>query len=198
MALNFDPIKPYADLIRWGLALTVIGVLLFAVYQWGAGRWERKYDASVRAHAAEIQAHRATKAAHAEKLDELARATAAVAAKAKAASTALANNRKTNDAQYAQALVDAARARSDLRDALRRGDVQLQPWWTFDPTGSLTGDPAAVAGGQDGFAQLRTEGLLQGVQDGYEADAWITWLQTELTSTRQAVIAAGCAVEALP
>lgn len=198
MSLSLDPLRPYADLLKALAALLLAALLVGLGWYAGAGKWKGKYEAADAARATEVAAHKATRQAHADKLDSLAKATAAVAAKAKAASTTLANNRKTNNAQYAQAVADAARARAALRDALRRGDVQLQPWWSFDPTGALTGDPAAVAGGQDGYAEFRIEGLLQGVQDGDEADAWITWLQSELTSTRQAVIAAGCAVEAPP
>ena len=198
MSLSLDPLRPYADLLKVLAALLLATLLVGLGWYAGAGKWKGKYEAADAARATEGAAHKATRQRHAEKLDSLAKATAAVAAKAKAASAGVAADRKTNDARYDKAVFDAKRANSALRDALRRGDLQLQPWWSFDPTGALTGNAAAAAGGQDGYAELRTEGLLQGVQDGAEADAWIGWLQFELTSTRQAVIAAGCAVEASP
>ena len=189
--MNLDPLKPYADLFKVGAALLLATVLGFVFWSAGAGKWKAKHDV-------EVAAHKATKAEHARVLDDLAQKTAAVAAKAKAASAGLAADRKTNDARYDKAVSDAKRARADLRAALQRGDIQLQPWWAFDPAGALTGDSGAAAGGQDGFAELRAESLLQGVQDGYDADAWIGWLQSEIVSTRQRVIEAGCAVEASP
>ena len=191
MSLSLDPLRPYADLLKALAALLLATLLVGLGWYAGAGKWHGKYDV-------EVAAHEATKAEHSRVLDDLAAKTAAVAAKAKAASAGLAADRKTNDARYDKAVSDAKRARADLRAALQHGDIQLQPWWSFDPTGAITGDLGAAAGGQDGFAELRAESLLQGVQDGYDADAWIGWLQSEIASTRQRVIEAGCAVEASP
>lgn len=196
--MNLDPLKPYADLLKVGALLVALAIFGWLSWSAGANRWKGKHDQAEAARAAEVQAHADTKKQHAEQLDGLAKATAAVAAKAKAASEGLASDRKVNDERTERAEADARQARADLRTALRRGDVQLQAWWTFDPAGAFAGDPADAAGGEDGFADLRTESLLQGVQDGYDADAWIGWLQTELTDTRRRVIEAGCAVEASP
>lgn len=193
-----DPLKPYVDLIRWGVALLLVMLLLLAGHQWGAGSWKAKEAETAAALAREHAAHQATKKSQAAQLEQLAAATAAVAAKAKAASNALAADRAANDNRYNQAVANAKRARSDLAAALRRGDLQLQPWWSYDPTGALTGGPGPIAGGQDGYAELRTAGLLAGVQDGADADAWITWLQTELVNTRRRMIEAGYAIEASP
>lgn len=196
--MNFDPLKPYADLIKIGLILLCMGLLSGLGFWAGSARWSGKYDVAEAARAAEVKAHAETKEQHALQLDGLAKATAAVAAKAKSASDRLVHDRKANNERYDLAVADARRARADLRAALQRGDVQLQEWWSFDPTGAFAGDAGAAAGGQNGFAELRTESLLQGVQDGYDADAWITWLQAELTSTRQRMIEAGYAIEATP
>ena len=36
--MNLDPLRPYADLIRWGLALLIAGLLVFDGYRWDEAR----------------------------------------------------------------------------------------------------------------------------------------------------------------
>ena len=83
-------LRPYADLIRWGIALLVAGLLVFGGYRWGEARWHDKYTA-------EVQAHAEARGAHAAHLQALADATEAVAARAKAASDTVAMEREAAD-----------------------------------------------------------------------------------------------------
>lgn len=188
MSISIDPLRPYADLIRWG-AVALLAVLLVVMgYRWGGSHWRGEYTAEVQARAAENAQHAAT-------LQQLADATEAVAAKARAASKALAESRRENDTRYEKAQDDAKRAQRDLAAALRRGSVQLRPEWSCAATGAGTGGAAVFAAGQDAAADLRWAGATHLVAAGDRADAWIGWLQRELIDTRRAVVAAGCAIE---
>ncbi len=184
----FDPLRPYADLTRWAAGLLLALLVLAFGYRWGGSHWRGEYQAEAQARATENAQHAAT-------LQQLAEATAAVAAKARAASTALAASRQANDTRYNEALNDAKRAQRDLAAALRRGSVQLRPEWSCGSPGAGAGGAAGLARGQDAAAELRWAGATHLVAAGDRADAWIGWLQRELTDTRQAVIAAGCAIE---
>jgi len=83
---GLDPLRPYANLIRWALTAVLAILLMVLGYRWGAGHWKGEYTAEVAGRAADNAAHAAT-------LQRLADATAQVAAKAKAASNALAKSR---------------------------------------------------------------------------------------------------------
>jgi len=185
---RLDPLRPYADLIRWGLLVALAVALVALGYRWGGSHWRGEYQAEVQARAAENAKHAAT-------LQQLAEATAAVAAKARAASTALAAARQANDTRYQKAINDANRAERDLAAALRRGSVQLRPEWACAAPGAGAGGAAGLARGQDAAAELRWAGATHLVAGGDRADAWIGWLQRELIDTRRAVVAAGCAIE---
>lgn len=187
--ISIDPLRPYADLARWAAGLLLAALLLALGYRMGADRWQDRFTAEVQARATDNAAHAAT-------LQQLADATAAVAAKARAASTALAADRQANDTRYQEALNDAKRAERDLAAALRRGAVQLRPEWACAAAGAGTGGASPLAGGQDASAELRWSGAASLAAGADRADAWIGWLQQELIDTRQAVVAAGCAVEA--
>lgn len=186
---RLDPLRPYANLIRWGLVVALAVALVALGYRWGGSHWRGEYTAEVQARAAENAKHAAT-------LQHLADATAAVAAKARAASEKLAQSRHENDTRYQKALNDANRAERDLAAALRRGSVQLRPEWACAAPGAGAGGAAGLARGQDAAADLRWAGATHLVAGADRADAWIGWLQRELIDTRQAVIAAGCAIEA--
>lgn len=186
---RLDPLRPYANLIRWGLVVALAVALVALGYRWGGSHWRGEYTAEVKARAAENAKHAAT-------LQQLAEATAAVAAKARAASEKLAQSRHENDTRYQKAINDANRAERDLATALRRGSVQLRPEWACGSPGAGAGGAAGIARGQDAAAELRWAGATHLVAGGDRADAWIGWLQRELIDTRQAVIAAGCAIEA--
>ena len=84
MSLSLDPLRPYADLLKALAALLLATLLVGLGWYAGAGKWHGKYDV-------EVAAHEATKAEHSRVLDDLAAKTAAVAAKAKAASAGLAS-----------------------------------------------------------------------------------------------------------
>lgn len=192
MRLSLDPILPYLNAVKWAAALAVAVAFAWFWHNLGADSWRGKYNA-------ERSAHQAALAAHAGVLDGLAKATAETAAKARLAAQALAAERADNDNRYNKKVSDAKQARSDLAAALRRGDVQLQPWWQCGAAAGADPDAAAAAaGGEDASAQLRAEGAAANVEDADHADAWIGWLQSELSSTRQQAVAAGCAAQAGP
>ena len=185
--INLDPLRPYADLIRWVLIAVLAILLLVLGYRWGAGHWRGEYEAEVAARAADNAAHTAT-------LQRLADASAAVAAKAKAASDALATSRAESDSKYQKALNDAKRAERDLAAALRRGDVQLQPQWACDSPGSSAGGAAGDARQAGATGRYDSAARIAAAAD---ADAAvIDWLWAGWQADRRAVIAAGCAVEA--
>lgn len=192
MAPSIDPFRPYLVTARWGVALVLT---IYCAWFWhgqGAAKWEAKFNT-------ERTAHQATLKAHAAVLDGLAKATAETAAKANAAALALADERADNDDRYNKKVDDAKQARNDLAAALRRGDVQLQPWWQCGAApGSVSGAAAALADREDAAADLRAADTAATVEDADRADAWIGWLQDELTSTRRQAVAAGCAVQVEP
>lgn len=188
MNLSIDPLRPYANVARFCGGALLAALLIALGYRWGGDHWRGEYQAEVQARAAENAKHAAT-------LQQLADATAAVAAKARAASTALTAARKANDTRYNEALDDAKRAQRDLAAALRRGTVQLRPEWSCLAAGAGAGGAAGLAAGQDAAADLRAAGAANLIAGAARADAWIGWLQRELIDTRQAVIAAGCAIE---
>lgn len=184
--INIDPLRPYADLIRQGAILLLTLLVLAFGYRWGGSHWRGEYQAEVQARASDNAVHAAT-------LQQLADATAAVAEKAKAASEALARSRQANDTRYNEALNDAKRYERDLAAALRRGDVQLQPQWACAATGSGTSGAAADAGQAAAQGRAGSAARLAAAAD---ADAAvIEWLWNGWLADRQAVIAAGCAVE---
>lgn len=184
--INLDPLRPYTDLIRWVLIAVLAILLLVLGYRWGAGHWKGEYAAEVEGRAADNAAHTAT-------LQGLADASAAVAAKAKAASDALAKSRAESDSNYQKALNDAKRAERDLAAALRRGDVQLQPQWSCPAAGSGAGGAAANADQASAAGRFNSAARIVAAAD---ADAaLITWLWDSWKADREAVIAAGCAVE---
>lgn len=192
MAPSIDPFRPYLTTARWVVvAILVIGWAWFWHGQ-GAAKWEGKFNTEQAAHQAALKAHAAL-------LDGLAKATEETATKARAAALALADERVDNDDRYNKKVDDAKQARSDLAAALRRGDVQLQPWWQCDAAaGSNPGTASALAEGEDAAADLRAADTAATVADADHADAWIGWLQDELISTRRQAVAAGCAVQVEP
>ena len=186
MGISFDPLRPYADLIRWALIAVLVVLLVVLGYRWGAGHWKGE-------HAAEVAGRAADNAAHAATLQRLADASAQVAAKAKAATTALANSRAQADTRYQEALNDAKRAERDLAAALRRGDMQLQPQWSCAAPGPFAGGAATDASQAGAAGRFNSAARIVGAAD---ADAaMIEWLWNGWLADRQAVIAAGCAVE---
>lgn len=184
-----DPLRPYAGLLRWLLIALLAALLVVLGFRWGAGHWRGEYTAEVAARAADNAGHAAT-------LQRLADSTAAVAAKAKAASTSLAVSRAESDTRFKKARDDAKRAQTDLATALRRGDVQLQPQWSCPAPGPLAGGAAPDAVQASAAGRFNSAARIVGAAD---ADAAvIEWLWDGWQADRRAVIAAGCAVEAEP
>jgi len=188
MSISLDPLRPYANVARFCGGALLAALLIALGYRWGGSHWRGEYTAEVKARAAENAQHAAT-------LQQLADATAAVAAKARAASEKLAQSRHENDTRYNEALNDAKRAQRDLAAALRRGSVQLRPEWSCAAPGAGARAAAPFAAGQDAAAELRAAGAANLIAGAARADAWIGWLQQELIDTRRAVVAAGCAIE---
>lgn len=183
--INIDPIRaaiaPYMLLIKLGLVVVLACSMFIGGCNHGAAKWEGKYDD-------EVAAHNATKAAHKGVIDNLAALTKAAAEKAKAASVVAHGERKANDQRFKDAQNEAEQAKRDLRAALRRGTgpVRLRDEWTCPAAGSAQGGTAAAARRQDAAADLRAAGAADLIAAGDEADRWIVWLQSELTSTRKA------------
>ena len=187
--MNLDPLRPYADLIRWVLALLIAGLLVFGGYRWGEARWHDKYTA-------EVQAHAEARGAHAAQLQALADATAAVAARAKAASDTVALEREAADRKLKETTRDADRREAALRADLRRGAVRLQDRWACDPPGSAAGSAAGNAGQAGAEERHRSAARIVAAAD-HDA-AVIEWLWSSWQADRKALIAAGYAVEARP
>lgn len=183
-----DPVRaavaPYALALKVGAVLALVTALVGFGYHRGAARWQGKYNA-------EVAAHKATKAEQARVLGQLADATREVERRAKAAAKQAKLERAANDKRYEDAQHDADQARRQLRDALRRGTgpVRLRPEWTCPAAGPAQGGAGPAAGGQDADADVRrarADAISDDIADHDHADRWITWLQTELTSTRKA------------
>ena len=187
--MNLDPLRPYADLIRWVLALLVAGLLVFGGYRWGESRWHDKYIA-------EVQAHAEDRGAHAAQLQALADATEAVAARAKAASDTVAMEREAADRKLKETTREADRREAALRADLRRGSVRLQDRWACDPSGSAAGGAASHAG-QAG-AEGRYDSAARIVAAADHDAAVIEWLWASWQADRKAMLAAGYAVEETP
>ena len=185
--MNLDPLRPYADLIRWGLAILVAGLLVFGGYRWGESRWHDKYTA-------EVQAHAEARGAHAAKLQALADATESVAARAKAASDTVALEREAANRKLKETTREADRREAALRADLRRGAVRLQDRWACDPSGSAAGGAASHAG-QAG-AEGRYDSAARIVAAADHDAAVIEWLWASWQADRKAMLAAGYAVEA--
>lgn len=185
--MNLDPLKPYADLLKAGAALLLVALLLFAGYQWGAGSWKAK-------HAEAVAAHKADKERHAAALADLAAKAAAVAERAKAASEALRLSRAGIDKRHREELANAKRREDALRAALRAGEQRLQPWWDCAAPGPDAGDAAADAAETDAGRRADSAARIVGATERDAAlieSLWSGW-----KADRDAVIAAGCAVEA--
>ncbi len=181
--MNLDPAKPYADLIRWVVALVLVALLLFAGHRWGASTWKDKHADAV-----------AKQERLAAVIGELADKTAEVARRAKAASGAVRKSRAAIDKQHREELDDAKRREDSLRADLRAGSRRLQPWWDCGPPGPGAGDVAADAGEAD--AGRRADSAARIVGAAERDAAVIGWLWDSWKADRDAVIAAGCAVEA--
>lgn len=184
MALShlLDPIRPYL----W--AAKVLGLLILVAFAFVGG-----CRVNAGRLAGEQTAHKATKQAHADMLADLAEKTEAAAQKAKAASKAVKAAREENDARFKQALAQAEAERIDLRDRLRSGEQRLQPWWDCPARGDAGG---AAADADKADTASRADSASRIVAAAQRDAAVIEMLWNGWSADRQAVIAAGCAVEA--
>ncbi len=174
--MTIDPIKaaiaPYMLAIKVGTVLVLAGSLSWCSYDAGRDKWKGKYTEAVASHKAVIK----TQADN----------TKAAQDKAKAASKQAAADRKTNDKRYEDAQDEADKAKRDLAAALRAGTERLRDEWACPATGSGEGGAPGAASRQDANAGLRATGAADLIAAGDEADNWITWLQAEVVTTRQA------------
>lgn len=179
--MNIDPIRPYLDFIKIAAVIGLLVAVYGVGYAMGGNKWQGKFDD-------EVAAHKATKADHKDVIDNLAALTKTAANKAKAASVVAKGERNANDQRFRDAQHEAEQAKRDLRDALRNGTgpVRLRDEWTCPAARPAQGGTAAAAGREDAAADLRATGAADLVAAGDEADNWIIWLQSELTSTRKA------------
>jgi hypothetical protein len=171
--------QPYATAIKAGAGAILLGVVWWHGFAAGRDRWRDKHDAAV-------EARKADNAAHAAILEALAAKAREASDKAKAASEQAHADRKTADQRFKEATDEATRTKRDLAAALRRGTVRLQDHWACPVSRASEGDAAELASGQDDAAELRNAGAADLIAAADHADAWIGWLQAEVTSTRQA------------
>lgn len=135
----------------------------------------------------ERAAHAETKSGHAAVLQDLAEKTAAVAIKVREREAQFALAASDSDATHAQEKADALAAKDRIIAGLRAGNLELRQWWQDRPV-SCAADAAAEAdpGADAERAELRAASAGRAIAAGAEADAWIGWLQRELTATRTA------------
>lgn len=184
--INFDPIRatvaPYMLLIKLGLLVVLAASMFIGGCNHGAAKWKGKYEDEVRAREHDNIAWEAIVETHAER-------TRKAAEDAKRASQMAKAERQTNDQRFKEKADEADKARADLATALRNGTARLRPEWSCPAARPTEGGTVAAAGGQDGEAELRRtrEGAISDdIADHDRADNWITWLQSELISTRTA------------
>ena len=177
-----DAVAPYALLIKTGVALVLAATLFIG----GCNHGQAKL-------ADEQAAHKATKAAHAAVLKDLAEKTQAAANKARAASEGARKDRQAADQKLKGAQREAQRNADLLAAALRDGKRRLSPVWACDSSGSGAGGAASHAG-QAGAAG-RYDSAARIIAAGDADAAVIDWLWDGWMADRKAVIAAGCAVE---
>ncbi|AIC13751.1 hypothetical protein P910_003350 [Xylella fastidiosa Mul-MD] len=118
----------------------------------------------------------------------------AMKVKTDAASQQLKVNRENVDEALKQAKADAVQLRSELAAALRAGHVRLRQEWSGCVQPAPSGSAAAHA--TDADARRRTDGAGRLVAATATDAAVITGLWAAWKADRDAVIAAGCAVEA--
>lgn len=168
--------------------LKVCGLLLVLLVVWfhgngnGAARWEGKYDD-------EKSAHQQTREDNARVLRGLADLTKRAQQEAKDRAKTYAEDAAANDTKNRTEMAHALAAKDRVIADLRARRLELLDFWT--PAVSCPGDAAAPAFAirEAEYAGLREQSLAEGVQDGAHADAWIGWLQRELTTTRAACTA---------
>lgn len=181
-----DPIKaavaPYMLAIKAGALLLALGAVWFHGFDTGRDRWQGKFDT-------ETAAHKATKAAHASVLRDLANKTKAAEAAVKAAGEQAKADRQANDERFKDARHEADQAKRELARALRAGTVRLRDEFTCPAARPAEGGASAAAGRQDAAPDFRREreaAISDDIAEADAADNWIGWLQSELISTRMA------------
>lgn len=177
--MTLDPIRPYLSAIKAGACVLLLAVAWWHGFDTGRDRWQGKFDTEAAAHAAD-------KARHASVLRDLADKTKAAERAVLVAGDWARAERATNDQRFRDAKRDADHAKRDLAHALRTGAVRLRDEWACHSPRPAEGGIATATSGQDAAADLRQAGAADLIAAADHADRWIVWLQTELTSTRNA------------
>lgn len=160
------------------LPYLLVPLLVWTGYHWAVARGERMSDAR-----------------HAATFKRLAALTAEAARKARAASETVRAEREALDAQHQEDMNRATAEADRLRADLRAGRRELQEWWACPV-------PEPDAGGAapdraEAEADRRIDSAAR-IAEAVDIDAAvINWLWGAWQADRQAVIAAGCAVEAV-
>lgn len=115
-------------------------------------------------------------------------AQAAATAREKAQAAVIEYQSKSAEAErnYQAGREAAINAQSTLVDDLRHDRVRLQQQWRGCESNRVREGQAAAgtAGGPDEQAELRFQSASRAIATGDEADATVTWLQSELLATR--------------
>jgi len=116
-------------------------------------------------------------------------AQAAAAAREKAKAAVIEYQSKSAEAErnYQAGRESAIHAKTTLVSDLRNGNQRLQQQWRGCESNRVR-EGQAVAGtssGQDEQAELRFQSASRAIAAGDEADATVTWLQSELLATRE-------------
>lgn len=94
---------------------------------------------------------------------------------------------KSADEAYAAGRESAIHAQTTLVSDLRNGNQRLQQQWRGCESDRVREGQAAsgTASGPDEQAELRFQSASRAIAAGDEADATVTWLQSELLATRE-------------
>lgn len=172
--MNIDPIRPYLDLIKVGIALSLLSVAFVGGCNHGK-----------RAGVAEVRELKLQHAKDARRVANL--ATAAVQA-ARAAERTQAEAFLAIGEAYEKGKDHAFQRGQDAAAAVRTGTVQLQDHWGCPKPTARVPEAAAGAGQRDEGAELRATGAGDLVQVGADADA-------QLRACQAVVVALGGAPE---
>lgn len=116
-------------------------------------------------------------------------AQAAATAREKAQAAVIEYQSKSAEAErnYQAGRESAIHAQTTLVSDLRNGNQRLQQQWRGCESNRVREGQAVAgtSGGQDEQAELRFQSASRAIAAGDEADATVTWLQSELLATRE-------------
>lgn len=174
-----DPIRPYLALIR--LALWCL--LACGLFVAGCQRGESMQEGKTAKAQAELRAYQA------KMIDATDRAAKAAAAaktqydiKAAEAARSYADGRKSAEMHEATVVAD-----------LRSGNLRLRNEWAACMSRSPAGQAGPAADRADGPAAVSAEAFGRVLRVGSDADAQVSWLQSQLMATRKLAESCGAA-----